>query len=105
VSKVAILNADDSSYAYLRSIPADRHFSYGILSQADVMAKDLASSAQGMRFQAIIPDRKLDLETPLLGDFNLSNILAAVAVGVSQDLPLDAIREGARCPDAWRPSV
>jgi len=96
VSKVAVLNADDSSYAYLGSIPADRHLSYGILGQADVMAKDIASSAQGMRFQAITPDSGLDLETPLLGDFNLSNILAAVAVGVSQDLPLDAIREGVR---------
>jgi len=27
--KIAILNADDPSYAYLRAIPADRHISYG----------------------------------------------------------------------------
>ncbi len=30
VSKVAVLNADDDSYSYLRPIPADRHVAYGI---------------------------------------------------------------------------
>jgi UDP-N-acetylmuramoyl-L-alanyl-D-glutamate--2,6-diaminopimelate ligase len=42
----------------------------------------------------VTPRGRFDLTSPLVGSYNLSNLLAAVAVGAGQELPLDAVREG-----------
>jgi len=94
VRKVAVLNADDSSYEYLRSIPADVHLSYGLDSPADVTAKDVAVSASGLRFKALAPGLEITIDSPLVGRYNVYNILAAVSVAYSQHLAPRCIRAG-----------
>jgi UDP-N-acetylmuramoyl-L-alanyl-D-glutamate--2,6-diaminopimelate ligase len=93
-SKVSILNADDSSFDYLRAIPADCHLTYGLTGPADVTARDIASSPEATHFTARTPKGGFEVHSSLVGPFNVDNILAATAVGISQDIPSEAIQEG-----------
>lgn len=94
--KVAILNADDPSFPYFVGIPADVRLSYGINTHADVIAEDILHSPSGTSFTATIRRGRFAVETSLLGAFNVYNILAAIAVGVSQHIPFEAMQEGIR---------
>ena len=92
--KVSILNTDDSSFGYLRGIPADHHLTYGLTSPADVTARDIVSSPEATRFTAQTIRGDFEVQSSLVGPFNVDNILAAIAVGISQDIPLEAMQEG-----------
>jgi UDP-N-acetylmuramoyl-L-alanyl-D-glutamate--2,6-diaminopimelate ligase len=94
VAKVAVLNADDSSYDHLRPIPADEQITYALRRQADVVAKSIEFAPDFTRFMVCTPDGDFGVQTHLIGEFNVYNILAAVAVGVSQGLDLDDMQEG-----------
>jgi UDP-N-acetylmuramoyl-L-alanyl-D-glutamate--2,6-diaminopimelate ligase len=92
--KVAVLNADDASYPYLSAIPADYYLTYGIENAADFTLAEAVTRRGRWRCVAQTPRGLLNLSTPLPGRFNLYNVLAAVATAFSQDVPVDAIREG-----------
>lgn len=94
--KVAILNADDPSLPYFLGIPADMRLSYGINGYADVMTGDILHSPSGTSFTVATPRGRFAVETSLLGTFNVYNILAAIAVGVSRDISFEAMQEGIR---------
>jgi UDP-N-acetylmuramoyl-L-alanyl-D-glutamate--2,6-diaminopimelate ligase len=100
VPKVAILNADDDSYRYLRPIPADRHLSYSLGGPADVAATGIRRGPAETRFlvRAALAGRpvlrEFELSTPLVGDFNISNILAAASVALALGVPAEAIQRG-----------
>ena len=92
--KVAVLNADDSSFSYLRPIPADLHLTYGLDAPADVTATEISNIPEGIAFVARTPGGDFPVYSPLLGRYNVYNFLAAIAVGISQNLPIPAIQRG-----------
>jgi len=92
--RLAILNADDVSYDYLRAIPADRHIAYGLERPADVTAAGVTMTPAGLSFRAVTPVGNIPITSPLLGRFNLYNILAAVSVGVGLAIPAPALTAG-----------
>jgi len=94
VRKVAVLIADVPSYERLRAIPAEVQLSYGLDSPADLTAHDLSASPSGLRFRAVGPGFEIALRSPLVGRYNVYNILAAVAVAGSQGLEPEAIQLG-----------
>jgi UDP-N-acetylmuramoyl-L-alanyl-D-glutamate--2,6-diaminopimelate ligase len=110
VPKTAVLNRDDDSFRYLSPLPADRQVTYAVEGQAEVTAHDVhfapdrtrftlrLGSGQALRLrpgQALrTPAGEASIETPLVGAFNVSNVLAAAAVGWALDLPLEAITAG-----------
>jgi UDP-N-acetylmuramoyl-L-alanyl-D-glutamate--2,6-diaminopimelate ligase len=94
VPKVSVLNADDESYHYLHRIPADQQWSYGLAGEAVVTATSLRRTATDTRFTVQSPDMDFDLRTVLVGDYNVSNILAATAAALALDLPVTAIQQG-----------
>ncbi len=96
VPKVAVLNADDASYDDLRHIAADRHIAYAIHRQADVRATAIQLAPDLTRLVAQTPGAEFELQTHLVGEFNVYNVLAAVAVGVSQGLDERHVQEGVR---------
>ena len=96
IPKVSVLNADDSSFEYLRQIPADHHLTYGLERPADVTARRITYTPAATTFTAVTPDGEFPVQTVLPGDFNVYNILAAIAVGVSQGVPFEAMQEGIR---------
>lgn len=91
--RAAVLNADDSvSYDYLRAIPVDRQYSYGVENpSADVVARDVRHDAAGLRFTLRSPWGEAELRTPLVGLYNVHNALAAITVALSLGVPLTTI--------------
>jgi len=65
---------------------------YGLRPEAEVRADELVLGPHGASFTTA----GLRLETPLLGVFNVENVLGAVAAALLLDLDEDAIREGIR---------
>jgi len=94
VPKVAVLNADDSSYSHLAPIWADRRYTYGLREGCDIWTSDVCYDASGQHLTAHTPGGDVALKTPLVGRFNVYNVLAAVAVAVSQEIPFAAIQAG-----------
>jgi UDP-N-acetylmuramoyl-L-alanyl-D-glutamate--2,6-diaminopimelate ligase len=83
IRPVAILNQDDISYEVLKPYCRVPILSYGIDTPADVRAVDLRLEAEQTRFRAVLPDGEIEIVTRLVGRFNVSNCLAALATGYS----------------------
>ncbi len=92
--KTSILNADDASFEYLRPIPADRYLTYGLQRPADITAHDIVHTPAATTFTAVAPRGAFSVRTALPGVFNVYNVLAAIAVGVSQTVPFEVMQEG-----------
>ena len=75
----AILNRDDISYEILKPYCQVPVLDYGLDKSAKVRAVDLKLHATSTHFRAILPDAEIDIETQLVGQFNVSNCLAAIA--------------------------
>ncbi len=92
--KVAVLNADDPASQYIAERTPARVMWYGLREGAQVRGEDVVVTPRGVRFVAVTPAGRLPLELALTGRFNAYNALAAVAVGLAEGVPLDAIRRG-----------
>jgi UDP-N-acetylmuramoyl-L-alanyl-D-glutamate--2,6-diaminopimelate ligase len=79
-----ILNFDDGSYAYLRSVTAGVCHSYSLRgdSGADLHAEAVEHTPQGTRFRVVGAGLDFPVQFALVGDFNVSNCLAAAAAAV-----------------------
>ena len=101
VPKVAVLNRDDSSYEYLAAIRPDVQLSYGVEPAADLRATHISHSPAGLSFDVQFAPgmgraQTLPIESPLIGRYNVSNILAALAVGHSQGIGPEAMQKGVK---------
>ena len=93
---VVILNRDDESYDYLAKISGGRQISYGRHPKSDLRAENVRHSPVGLRFTAIGAGLTMEVECQLLGEYNVYNILAALAttvfgMGLSPDVALAGI--------------
>jgi len=87
-----IANANDPRIAARVGGFAGRVLTFGIDVDADVRAVDVsARGLEGTSARVQTPSGELRIDTPLLGMGNLSNVLAATAVAVHFEVPLDEI--------------
>ena len=104
--RLAIINRDDGSYRYLidcihsleeTSRSSIKIVTYGLSAEAQVLASNISLSEDTMRFTAAGPGFYIPIECKLLGEYNVLNCLAAIAVTVA-GLGIDpqAAREGIR---------
>jgi UDP-N-acetylmuramoyl-L-alanyl-D-glutamate--2,6-diaminopimelate ligase len=90
----AILNRDDVSYEVLKPYCHVPILDYGIDTPAAVRAVDLQLLPHSTRFRVILPDCEGNIETGLVGRFNVSNSLAAIATAYSQGIAIAMIEKG-----------
>jgi UDP-N-acetylmuramoyl-L-alanyl-D-glutamate--2,6-diaminopimelate ligase len=91
----AIVNLDDDRGADLAQASRGTVWTYSLEDPgADLFAEDLHLSLEGARFRARTPKGPLEVETPLLGRFNVQNALAALGAGLALGLPEDAVQRG-----------
>jgi UDP-N-acetylmuramoyl-tripeptide--D-alanyl-D-alanine ligase len=89
---VLVANADDSRIAARARGFVGRVMTFGIDHPADVRGVSVEERGlDGIRAQVRTPVGELDLDTPLLGLGNLANVLAATAVALQFDVPLEDI--------------
>ncbi len=91
---VAILNRDDTSYDILKPYCHVPILDYGLDTPASVRAVDVQLHAHSTRFRVLLPDAEQIIETQLVGRFNVSNCLAAIATAYSQGVSLEVIARG-----------
>jgi UDP-N-acetylmuramoyl-tripeptide--D-alanyl-D-alanine ligase len=82
----AILNADDELVMKMRDKHNGRILTFGIENQADVMATEIVTSLGKISFRLRTPNGEVLATLPMSGRHNLSNALAAAAVGTWFDL-------------------
>lgn len=91
-SGTAILNADDALVMKMREKHAGKTLTFGIVNAADVSAADIDTSSLGqIRFRLLTPNGEARAQLSMSGQHNLSNALAASAVGVAFGLPAEQI--------------
>jgi UDP-N-acetylmuramoyl-L-alanyl-D-glutamate--2,6-diaminopimelate ligase len=81
-TRLAVLNIDDSSYGYLSQIIGVSQVSYGLNPTATVHAESINFTSNGLCFDAIIKGIRHKVESPLMGEFNVSNCLAAYSAAL-----------------------
>jgi len=86
----AILNRDDSSFDYLSQISTGSLLSYGFHPDADIQPEEIKYEIDGLSFFTSGKGRHFPIHCHLIGDFNISNCLAAItatvfALGVSPE--------------------
>jgi UDP-N-acetylmuramoyl-L-alanyl-D-glutamate--2,6-diaminopimelate ligase len=95
-SSCAVINQDDQwGIQLLRSVGV-RKISYGINSVADVFAKEVRLSINGTTFVINNDQRECTVSIPLIGTFNVYNVLAAYAAGIALGLSQEQILTGIR---------
>ena len=82
VNRLGVLNRDDHSYPALNKIFGDmglREVSYGLEVPVDFLAGEIHSRRDGIQFEITSQEVTYPFFTNLLGDYNVSNCLAAAA--------------------------
>jgi UDP-N-acetylmuramoyl-L-alanyl-D-glutamate--2,6-diaminopimelate ligase len=87
----AVINGEDTyGQRLLASLPAERTWRYGVSdTTADLYTTDLTYGADGVSGQLHTPMGTQPFTLPLVGQFNLANMLAAVGAVLHLGLPLD----------------
>jgi UDP-N-acetylmuramyl-tripeptide synthetase len=100
----AVINLDDpSAGAFVAAAQAAGarvvRVSRDAASGAEVTLRDADVSLSGTRARVALAGQAQELALPLVGDFNLENLLVACGVAFAAEIPADAIAAGvARCP-------
>ena len=89
VDGIAFLNADDEYVASFARGMGLRAVMYGVGDAAKVRARDLVQAGvEGVRFRVMSGEEEASVHLPMLGLHNVSNALAAIAVGLKSGMSL-----------------
>ena len=90
--KVAILNADDAQFEMFEYSTPVQVISYGINKEADFKAENIRTENGHTIFELVIQnDIRYLVDMPLLGKFNVYNMLSAIAVAYVYGIPMEEI--------------
>lgn len=67
---------------------------FGVECLGDYIAVNISTDHQGSKFTAVTPQGEVDISLPLLGKHNISNAMAAIAVGIKLGLTLEDVAKG-----------
>jgi UDP-N-acetylmuramoyl-L-alanyl-D-glutamate--2,6-diaminopimelate ligase len=91
-TKRAIINTDDPRGEAVRAACSVPVWTYGIHNKADLRAEALRLTTQGTVFTLKAPVGSVEIESQLVGEHNVYNLLAAIGVALHEGMDLDQIR-------------
>jgi UDP-N-acetylmuramoyl-L-alanyl-D-glutamate--2,6-diaminopimelate ligase len=98
--QAAVLNADDAAAERYRAVlaPSVRVLTYSqqAESAADIRALQVKPTLSGLELLMTTPAGECALQVPLLGRFNVSNLLAVIGGLLALDIPLADVAEALR---------
>jgi len=98
---VAVVRGEDPFGRRVLDAVGGRKLSFGFNPDFDVHPKRFSAGLDGLRATISAAGRVFEVESPMLGDINLLNILGASAVSVALGIETDAVADGVRrCPGA-----
>lgn len=87
--KVAVINLDDAHGRKLAAMipPGTKLVTFGENSEAQVRADEVELNFKSSTFKLVWPDGEMRVESPMIGRYNVSNLLAAIATawGLGRD--------------------
>lgn len=90
----AVINNDDRHSSALHDVIKSKSITYGITSAADVRVKDIKYNLKGTTLTITTKKDNFTFLTPLIGRFNIYNILAAFSTGYALGIPHEQIIDG-----------
>lgn len=93
---LAIVNGDDSYGRQVLEAVRGKKWSFGLGPGNHVRAVEVKYSADGIAATVVAPGCRFKIESRLLGEINLRNILGASALSVALGIEADAVVEGVR---------
>ena len=92
--RLAVLNKDDESYAYLKRVSPKKQTSYSQINEAELRADQIEDTPTELRFLCHWGDKTYPVRTQMVGAFNVSNALAAVSVAcLGLGVPIESALE------------
>jgi UDP-N-acetylmuramoyl-tripeptide--D-alanyl-D-alanine ligase len=92
---IAVINADDHFASFFDGLAGTRKvLRFGLDKPADIGADVIEQRVDGSRFVLSTPRGDAEVALPLPGRHNIANALAAAAVALALDVPLDTIVAG-----------
>jgi UDP-N-acetylmuramoyl-L-alanyl-D-glutamate--2,6-diaminopimelate ligase len=90
----AIINADDPHGQRLLKEIDTKYIDFSESGNAAVTATHWESSLNGVTLLAETSKGRINITSPLIGKFNIENILAAISAGIALDIDLLTIKHG-----------
>lgn len=91
-SRVAIINNDDKYSRRIKQLTRAKILTYGIDNPSAIMARDIDFRMHSTEFTLVARKIKLRIKTHLVGRYNIYNLLAAIAWGISEKLSIKDIK-------------
>lgn len=91
--KRALVNADDERAPLILQHCSIPTWTYGIHAQADIRAESVRLSMEGTGFLVNSPQGRLTINSQLVGEHNVSNMLAAIGIGLEMGMTVSMIEQ------------
>lgn len=92
-NKRAIINGDDPSGVRIAALCTVPVWTYGITAKTDLRAEQVRLSLNGTTFMAVTPVGMFPVDSHLVGEHNVYNMLAAIGVALHEGATIDQVRE------------
>jgi UDP-N-acetylmuramoyl-L-alanyl-D-glutamate--2,6-diaminopimelate ligase len=80
--RLAVINRDDRSFEFLNGFIKTQKINYGLQASSDVRGENTEYSSGGIKFNAVSKDFTVEVNSNLVGAYNVSNCLATITAAI-----------------------
>ena len=93
LSTIAVINIDSPYGYYMSENVKGKIISYAVEKKADFSAENIQLTPFGTDFSLNFKEKKISIHSPLIGNFNIQNMLAAIATTQTLGVDIETISQ------------